>query len=139
MIRGISFSSNRVSHHQKTQRHTVADFSSELKASGIPSEVIAQGLSAVQEYADAHGITLPKELSSSSENQVEEQPGIEAVSSNVEENKEEILKENLDSSDMNSKESGITYSAKDKFKGMNQLSDLNKHFLVNNNFNKKEY
>ena len=35
------------------------EFQTKLEAAGVPSDIIAQGSNAVEEYADAHGIMLP--------------------------------------------------------------------------------
>lgn len=117
---------------QKEKRHCFSEFTSELRTLGIPSEIIAEGIEAVKQYAAAKGISLPKELVSSTE--VEDEGN--DVSSQIVKSKESSTSEeeendqNQRASKLNKKSPDKTFSHQDKFKGTDQIALLNQHFLV---------
>ena len=54
MIQGVSSNSNSQSYYTVQQNYNTM-----LESAGIPSEVISQGQSAIEEYAKQNNITLP--------------------------------------------------------------------------------
>lgn len=54
MIQGVSSNSNSQSYYTVQQNYNTI-----LESAGIPSEVISQGQSAIEEYAKQNNITLP--------------------------------------------------------------------------------